>query len=510
MILNSVAALGASLYNRSSEPEAEQAAANHDACAGMNYYSDYNKHHNLSGESIESEITMGRNKNSRTGLNPDGSSVLHSEVESKLVSSVAKNYNINSIKMFENENGVVYTISKGLKSTNEFKSEVGTRSHVAVKGSFTKEKSDIEKYMVIFDRNSKHLKPNTIDRHVPWSIPEGSAIILSDYDVSANKTNLSVRGQAVGSPVVMGAGAYIKSENTHEQGNVKIIERVDRRTVRVSVGPYEGLTKAGFAGGLANLMTPAIQGQFNLGIGLKAERRASNLRSAEFDISSFNGLLSYMKFNLTGELPSRNSSGVQNVVSVKYDGLSKSLIVEAGVEVSGENYEGQFNYSASSTLYRRGTQEITNGQCFAKMEMSVSGNNADIEQVTVANQDGHVKRKELAFKFTALTENQARYINEINSAKHGQSEIQFRAGDNAVLIMNEDEMPEVARYLINWRPDRFEDPGRKGHLVQSHEIDSIQRLVSNAFDFTQNDILMDAYSLFRSKGTLIPGEFRKM
>ncbi|MEN1926464.1 LysM peptidoglycan-binding domain-containing protein [Luteimonas qiangzhengi] len=139
--------------------------------------------------------------------------------------------------------------------------------------------------------------PKDINPFDPSSIPEGAVVTMNGSDYSTNEFKATFQKLA------------LQTKITDESGVSTAIERTGEDTVRVTAGPTEAIQAYNGVGvdfGVANVM-----------LGRNDSLSGATLQTAEFDLSTEEGMAAYNDFITTGSLPEDNGDGVSNVATIE-------------------------------------------------------------------------------------------------------------------------------------------------------------------------------------------------
>jgi hypothetical protein len=184
------------------------------------------------------------------------------------------------------------------------------------------------------------IDPAQVDPFNPETMPVGSRVNMDGSSYSGTEFEASFRQLAIKSSIETSEGVSVAIERTGED------------TVRVTSGPTEAIKAYdGFGVKLSS---------FSAMLGRTDTLSGATLNTAEFDMSTSEGLAAYNDFLATGAMPEDNGPGVDNVAEIaKLDYNSSSGVnIEAGpLSVS---IDGASNTGASVvTTYPDGTAERT-------------------------------------------------------------------------------------------------------------------------------------------------------
>ena len=139
----------------------------------------------------------------------------------------------------------------------------------------------------------------------PSSMPIGTTIQIDDTHYTTNEFGATFK--------------HIRGESniTESEGSSMLVERTGENTVRVTTGPTQAIQAYNGFG---------IQfGPVKAMLGVDESLTGSKMQTAEFDLSTPEGLAAYNHFLATGEMPTQNGTGVSDVQTIErvdYSGQS--------------------------------------------------------------------------------------------------------------------------------------------------------------------------------------------
>ncbi|MGO1542348.1 MAG: LysM peptidoglycan-binding domain-containing protein [Luteimonas sp.] len=218
--------------------------------------------------------------------------------------------------------GVSFSAGGNASTTGSAKTEDGVTTYqlstdvsVFLKGGVNTPKAGLEigrtegiraSYQVAMPEDSA-VDPLTINPFDPYSMPEGTVVTMNGSDYTTNEFKATFNKLAMQTKV------------TDESGVSTAVERTGEDTVRVTAGPTEAIQAYNGVGvdiGVANVM-----------LGRNDSLSEATLQTAEFDLSTEEGMAAYNDFLSTGTLPTDNGEGVSEVATIeKMDYSSQSQI----------------------------------------------------------------------------------------------------------------------------------------------------------------------------------------
>lgn len=224
--------------------------------------------------------------------------------------------------------GVSFGVSADAQITHSDRTEDGVRTYgiesdvsVSLTAGASSKQAGVEigrtegiraSYEVALPAGSHDVDPTSVTPFNPESMPVGSSVTLDGENYTGTEFEASFRNIAVKSSIEEASGVSVA------------VERTGTDTVKVTSGPTEAITAYNGLG----LDLEA----FSAYLGRTDELSGATLQTAEFDISTEQGMAAYNDFLATGRLPEANGTGIANVETIqKLDYTSSSGVdIEAG------------------------------------------------------------------------------------------------------------------------------------------------------------------------------------
>ncbi len=148
----------------------------------------------------------------------------------------------------------------------------------------------------------------SVNPFIPSSMPTGTVVTMDESSFKDTKMGASFKALSVEAGIKESEGTSIAIEKTGDT------------TVRVTVGPTEGID-ATFRVGLG-------LGKASVGVGRSDELDGRTMRTAEFDVSTPEGAKAYAAFVEQGVMPDKDGPGVKGVATIETTTVSSATSVD--------------------------------------------------------------------------------------------------------------------------------------------------------------------------------------
>lgn len=208
--------------------------------------------------------------------------------------------------------GVSFSAGGNASFTGASKTEDGVTTHrlsgdvsIVLKGGVNTPQAGLEigrtdgirtSYTVAMPEDSD-VDPLSINPFDPSTMPEGAVVTMDGSQYTTNEFKATFKKLA------------LETKVTDESGVSTAIERTGEDTVRVTAGPTEAIKAYNGVGvdfKVASLM-----------LGRNDSLSEATLETAEFDLSTEEGMAAYNDFLATGTLPADNGDGVSGVATIE-------------------------------------------------------------------------------------------------------------------------------------------------------------------------------------------------
>ncbi|MBJ6978617.1 LysM domain-containing protein [Luteimonas sp. MC1895] len=252
----------------------------------------------------------------------------------------------------------------------------------------------------------------------PASMPTGTVIRLDGASYASNEFKATFRNVAVETKV------------TSEEGTSLLVEKTGTDTVRVTAGPTEAISAYNGVG--------LDFEQVKLMLGNDTSLSGATLKTAEFDLSTPDGLAAYNDFVATGTMPADNGPGVSEVKTIEKLDYSSQAKVDVKLGPLELGIDGAQNTGDSVvTTYPDGTAERT-------VNLQYSGN-VPMTLTQTFDAEGKEIVSERAYAFTIKAdENTSQMINAAQTGDVGKAQDgPVKPGDTVTITYTEAEMGQL-------------------------------------------------------------------
>lgn len=261
--------------------------------------------------------------------------------------------------------------------------------------------------------------PKDINPFDPSSMPEGAVVTMNGSDYSTNEFKATFQKLA------------LQTKITDESGVSTAIERTGEDTVRVTAGPTEAIKAYNGVGvdfGVANVM-----------LGRNDSLSGATLQTAEFDLSTDEGMAAYNDFLTTGTLPGDNGDGVSNVATIEKVDFSSQTQLSGKLGPLKLTLDGAQNTgNMVVTTFPDGSMERT-------ADLQYSGN-VPMNITQRWDADGNEIASERVYSYDFQVDGQNQQL--LNAALTGDlaqaADGPLEAGQTVTLSFNESQMQALA------------------------------------------------------------------
>lgn len=290
----------------------------------------------------------------------------------------------------------------------------------------------------------------------PLSMPVGTTIQVDDSHSSENEFKATFEAIRVANSI------------TESEGSSMLVERTGETTVRVTTGPTETISSYLGVG-------------FELGpVGLTLANNTSvsnaTLHTAEFDLSTPEGLAAYNHFMATGEMPLQNGPGVSGVQTIQKHDMTSGAVVEGNV--------GPLDFSMNGASTAESVVTVTSpDDSFTQTITMQWGDDVPVTITRQFDSDGNEIVSERTYSYTVeLTENTATLLNVALGHPPGEG---FQAGQTVVVSYTQAEMEGFQGEVQDAHDASFENGPAGDHSLLMLVQDGNGNEVST-FDFAVN------------------------
>lgn len=250
---------------------------------------------------------------------------------------------------------------------------------------------------------AQDVDPKTVNPFDPSSMPTGTVVKLDGSQFTSNEFKATFQHLGVETKVTESSGVSIA------------IEKTGTNTVRVTAGPTEAIEAYNAVGLDFGVVSASLGRTDNLS--------SATLKTAEFDLSTPEGLAGYNDFLANGTIPSQNGRGVSDVATIEkldYSSESGGNVSLGPIDLS---FKGQKNTGASvTTTYPDGTRDVTVNLDY--------GSNVPLQLTRKYDAQGQEILAERRYAYTLNTDENSAQL--LNAALGGSPE----AGDSGQVPAN--------------------------------------------------------------------------
>lgn len=303
------------------------------------------------------------------------------------------------------------------------------------------------------EQAAKNIDLATVNPFDPSSMPTGTVVKIDGSDYTSNEFKATFRNIAAETKV------------TSEEGTSLLVEKTGAETVRVTAGPTEAIQAYNGVG--------LDFEQVKVMLGNDTSLSGATLKTAEFDLSTPEGLAGYNDFVANGNMPADNGPGISEVKTIEKLDYSSQSKIEAKLGPLELGLDGAKNTGDSVvTTYPDGTAERT-------FNVQYSGN-VPMTLTQKYDADGNEIMDERQYAFTLkVDENTSQLINaaqtgDVDKAKDGP----VKPGETVTITYTHEEMAELQGHA----EDALEGLGGMDHglriLTQDYDGNPVE-----TFDF---------------------------